>query len=192
MANMMLIRRENLRYALIGLVAIAVLLLLFSYVLRGWLRSDAPTEDLAEEAEQPAELVVSEDPEIEDLTGEKAEGDFFVDIRLRRERVRSQVVEMLREIVNNPNSAKEAREQAQQRLIDITKQMTWEAEAEQLLEAKGFSEVVVYLMTDNAVVMVDQEEIDEKQAAQVASVLVRVAEVGWEDVSIMTPSDREK
>ena len=187
---MIILKREWLKYLTLGVISLFIFLVAVNFLADLYLGNAQPNDEPVDAGDKEIDDVLSEQFGEDEITGEEAsESDFFLEARLRRERVRSQMVEMLREIVNNPNSTSDARQQAQERLIEISEQLAHESEAEQMLEAKGFGKVIVYLMTDNALVMIAEEEIDKKEAAQIASVMVRVADLGWEDVSIVTRSD---
>lgn len=177
MPPILVIKREYLRPLAAGILLVALLVVIGGLFARGPDRADAPDID------EPHVPVWSEDagPESDDPAA-----DYFADTRLAREKTRSQTVEILREIVNNPNSTSEARGLAQQKLIDMSEKLSMESEAEQLLMAADFDEILVYLMKDAALVLVKGEDMDERQAAQIASVVSRVTGLSWERISIRT------
>lgn len=118
-----------------------------------------------------------------------AENTFFADSRLERERVRSQRIELLKNIVENPNSDAEARRQAEQELIELSRRITQEAEIESLIQARGFEEVLVYLYDDASVVIVKADELTAEQAAQAADAVAKVAGIPFPGINVMARSE---
>lgn len=94
--------------------------------------------------------------------------EFFVEYRLERDRTRSQRIDMLRETVNNPNSAAETRKEANQELMSVFRTIEKEMELENLIRAEGFKDAVIYL----------------QEAEKTASVTIHAAS--------LTSADREK
>lgn len=68
---------------------------------------------------------------------------FFSEYRLERERTRDEQVELLREMVNNPNLDKESRAKASARLVEISETIDREVKAETLVKARGYEDCVV-------------------------------------------------
>ncbi|MGE5416876.1 MAG: SpoIIIAH-like family protein [Acidobacteriota bacterium] len=79
---------------------------------------------------------------------------FFPQYRLQRDRVRGEQLDILKEIVNNPNTDEKSKQSALNRLLTITGGMEKEMKAEGLLKAEGFLEGVVILDNGQANVVV--------------------------------------
>ena len=69
--------------------------------------------------------------------------DFAAEVKLNREQVRSKNKESLLEIINNDSIKDEQKEEAINSMVEITELAEKEADAEMMLEAKGFTNVVV-------------------------------------------------
>lgn len=112
-------------------------------------------------------------------------GDYFIEYRLQRDKVRSQEIKMLENIVDNPNSTTEARQEAQRRLLDITANMEQELELEAVLEAKGYPETVTFIRSEEATVVINAPELAPEDATRIADVVARSTGKRLEDIVII-------
>lgn len=101
-------------------------------------------------------------PKAEDIlqgASAKASGgaDFFIEYRLERDRQRSQQIALLKQIIDNPNSGGEGKQEAQKRLVELTQQMDLEMQLEKLIVAKGYKDAAVFIQPNavNVIVMAD-------------------------------------
>ncbi|NLG86164.1 MAG: SpoIIIAH-like family protein [Firmicutes bacterium] len=97
--------------------------------------------------------------------------DFYVEQRLERERVRSQKIDTLREIIHNPATDEENRKEAHAQLLQITEELATEVEIEALIKAKDFPDALVYLHPDSVHVLVKVPELSAEQAAQIGDIV---------------------
>ncbi|MHB0886620.1 MAG: SpoIIIAH-like family protein [Bacillota bacterium] len=111
--------------------------------------------------------------------------DFFVDYRLDRDRVRSQQIEQLRELVNNPKADDQTRREAGQRWLQLTDEMGREVELEGLIRSKGFEDAVVLVRDGAAVVIVKAKELTQVEVARIADMTAKVAGVKPENINIV-------
>lgn len=136
--------------------------------------------------EQPpvnVEVDVQQSAKTYDLNDVKKQ-EFFVDCRLTRDRIRSQQMEVLREIAANTASSSETRDQAQQELMRLTERSTMEAELEKLVMALGFKDAVVLLQDTVANVIIQQGSLTDSEKDQIRDVVVRVTDLQADDVLI--------
>jgi stage III sporulation protein AH len=110
--------------------------------------------------------------------------DFFVEHRMERERERSERVELLREIVNNPNSSAETRSRAQMEIIDLAALKEKEMLVERLIVAKDFDDAVVFFGEQVVEVIVKSESLTQAQALIVADVVCSGAGVDLRNVRV--------
>ena len=90
------------------------------------------------------------------LTSTGAESvNFAAEAKLSREQVRSKNKESLLEIINNKELEEASRQSAIEQMVKMTDTAEKEEAAEMLLEAKGFSNVVVSITDDSADVVLD-------------------------------------
>lgn len=112
--------------------------------------------------------------------------DFASEVKLNREQVRSQNKASLLEIINNANIAEEQKQDAINAMINMTDVAEREAAAEMLLEAKGFTDVVVSITDSNADVVLNMGEVTDAKRAQVEDIVKRKTNVEAQNI-IITP-----
>lgn len=135
------------------------------------------TTDVVEQGtSQPGEAV---------LTG--ATG-FVAQAKVNREQIRSQNKAMLMEVIDNESLSEEERQEAVETMVEMTDLAEKEAAAEMMLEAKGFTDVVVNLTGDTADVMVPSGQLDDTQRAQIEDIIIRKTSVAGENI-VITPMD---
>lgn len=118
--------------------------------------------------------------------GTAGAADFFVDYRLERDRVRSQQVEMLREIINNPKADDASRKAASTRWLAITEELGKEMELENLVKAKGFDDALVFLQESTAVVILKAKDLNTVESSKVMDVIRRGTGIKAENINVMT------
>lgn len=112
--------------------------------------------------------------------------DFAAEMKLAREQVRAKNKETLLGIVNNTSLTDEQKQAAVDQMIALTDTAEREAAAEMLLEAKGFTDVVVSI-TDQAVdVVLDMGDVTDAKRAQIEDIVKRKTNIGAENI-VITP-----
>lgn len=140
-------------------------------------------EDIAAQNEQEA----AENPGEAVLTSGTAENvDFAAEVKLNREQMRSQNKATLLEVINNTNISEEQKQQAIDAMVAMTDVAERENAAETLLEAKGFTDVVVSITDDNADVVLNMGEVTDAKRAQIEDIVKRKTNVSPENI-IITP-----
>ena len=172
------------------------------------------TEDLVETGIQSTEEDAQEDTALLDLSEEDlyTSNDIFTDeepedvsesvpgeavltstgtgagitaqAKVNREQVRSKNKEVLLEIINNVNIADDQKQDAIDAMIHLTDISEREAAAEMLLEAKGFTDVVVNITDDTADVVVNMADIVDAERAQIEDIMKRKTGVPAENIVI--------
>lgn len=166
----------KLRPIIIGAVILAVALVGFGC----WQLVDGKTA--ARIPEPPADL--------SPITATKqsspeSESSFFPYFRLQREKVRSQQLELLQEIINNPNTDDTSKQSALNRLLAITMAMEMELKAEGLLKAQGFKEGIVIVQDSAASVIISGPELKETEEEQVKSQVAGVLKMKSQQISLI-------
>lgn len=110
--------------------------------------------------------------------------DFFSSARLNREQTRAKNKEMLMGIVDNENVSEAQKQEAVDSVVKLTDIAEREAATENLLAAKGFSDVVVSIVDDSADVIVNANELTEQQIAQIEDIVKRKTEISAENIVI--------
>ncbi len=141
---------------------------------------DIVTEDVS------ADTVVSEDTPGEAVLTSSAVSEFIADAKITKEQVRAESKETLESLINNEALSSEQKEDAVNQLIAMTAIAEQEVTVETLLEAKGFSDVVVTLTESSADVVVVQEDITDANLAQIEDAITRSTDISAENV-VITP-----
>lgn len=155
--------------------------------------ADAQSEDEAlgvqngEDIAQANEQETSENPGEAVLTSNTVDNlEFAAEVKLNREQMRSQNKATLLEVINNTNIAEEQKQEAISAMVAMTDVAEREAAAEMLLEAKGFTDVVVSITNESADVVLNMGEVTDAKRAQVEDIVKRKTSVSPENV-IITP-----
>lgn len=142
--------------------------------------ADAGTEVAAatEVSENPGEAVFT--------SADTAGVDYAAEMKLSREQVRAKNKESLLDIINNTNISEDQKQQAVDQMVAMTDIAERENAAEILLEAKGFTDVVVSITDDTADVVLNMGEVTDAKRAQVEDIVKRKTNVAAENI-IITP-----
>ena len=106
--------------------------------------------------------------------------------KLTREQNRAKSKASLLEIVNNTALSEDQKQEAVDKMVKLTDLSDMEAEAESLLSAKGYENVVVNVSEDSVDVIMDMTDIDDSDRAQIEDVIKRVTEYGADKI-VITP-----
>ena len=112
--------------------------------------------------------------------------DYAAAVKLNREQIRAANKETLMEIVNNEALSEEAKKDAVSKIVEMTDIAEKEANAEMLLEAKGFTNVVVSINENSCDVVLDMGEVTDAKRAQVEDIVKRKTGVKADKI-VITP-----
>ena len=112
--------------------------------------------------------------------------DYAAAMKLNREQIRSENKAALLEIINNEQLADDAKQDAINQMVQLTEIAEMEANTEMLLEAKGFTNVVVSINENSCDVVLDMGEITDAKRAQVEDIVKRKTGVSAEKI-VITP-----
>ena len=139
-------------------------------------------EDMAVAQAQP------EDGEIPGEAVFTATGNVAVlsEAKLLKEQVRAKNKETLMEIINSTGLTDMQKQDAVNTMVEMTSIAEKETAAEILLQAKGFTDVVVSINEDAVDVVVNATELSDVQRAQIEDIVKRKTEIGAENIIIST------
>ena len=122
-----------------------------------------------------------------EAAGQTAGGgqDLFIEFRLQRDQVRSEQLDLLREVLNNANLGSAAKDQALGVWLRITQDLGLEVDMENLIRAKGFADAVVVLREGQATIMVKAASLTPEEVLRLADIAVRVAGIRFEDITVL-------
>lgn len=120
----------------------------------------------------------TEDPQIEEETTGNDPVDwelgdtnqFFVEYRLERERVRSREIDMLQQMINNPNVTSESKFEAESKLLKLQEVMEMELLVENAIRAQNFDNAILIMQEDGAMVIVNAEKLSSDEILLIADI----------------------
>ncbi|MCM1045793.1 MAG: SpoIIIAH-like family protein [Candidatus Gastranaerophilales bacterium] len=129
-----------------------------------------------EEGEIPGEAVFTSSNGVEILA----------EAKLLKEQTRARNKETLLELIESAGLTEEQKQEAVDSMIRLTEIAEKEAAAEILLEAKGFTDVVVSINGDAVDVVVNATELTDAQRAQIEDIVKRKTDISAENIVIST------
>ena len=120
------------------------------------------------------------------LTSTVVTVDYASEMKLSREQVRSKNKETLMEIINNVNLDDSVKQDAINKMIEATEIAERENAAEILLEAKGFTDVVVSITDDSCDVVLNMGEVTDAKRAQAEDIVKRKTNIAGDKI-VITP-----
>ncbi len=106
--------------------------------------------------------------------------------KLLKEQVRAKNKETLLEIINSEGLTDTQKQDAVNTMVEMTGIAEKEVAAEVLLQAKGFTDVVVSINDDTVDVVVNMAELTDAQRAQIEDIVKRKTQIGAENIIIST------
>lgn len=98
--------------------------------------------------------------------------EYFAQAKLDRETARSKSLSILSDVVNNSQTAKEEKADAQEQMTKIAKAVETESIIEALIKAKGFQYTVVYISESGVNVIVKSSGITQAQVSQIKDIVI--------------------
>ena len=141
----------------------------------------------AAEGQQTAQAT----PDVDEIPGEavftsSAGVTVLSEAKLLKEQTRARNKETLLEIINSAGITDEQKQEAVDSMVRMTAVAEKEAAAEILLEAKGFSDVVVSINGDAVDVVVNEAVLDDAMRAQIEDIVKRKTDIAPENIVIST------
>lgn len=140
-------------------------------------------EEQTENEETKNEIETSTEANNND-TKEKTEDYYFTTSKLERTTMYSELLESYQEIYNNTNATAEAKTEAFAKINQINNTKNAIMIAENLVLAKGFEDVVIFVNENSVSVIIKADELKEEKVAQVQNIVSRELNVGAEIIHI--------
>lgn len=115
-------------------------------------------------------------PSEEETTGnnpadwELDKSQFFVEYRLERERVRSREIDMLQQLINNPNVSSDSKIEAEKKLLNLQELMELELLVENAIRAQNFDHAILIMQEEGALVIVNAKDLTSQQILLIAEI----------------------
>ena len=135
-----------------------------------------PASATPQEGEIPGEAVFTSTAGVEVLA----------DAKLLKEQTRAKNKETLMDIINSETLSADQKQGAVSSMVEMTETAEREAAAEILLEAKGFSDVVVSISKGGVDVVLKAVSLTDAQRAQIEDIVTRKTNVAPENIIIST------
>ena len=117
---------------------------------------------------------------------DSANGNFFAEYRISRERLRSKQIEMLQSVMTQQAGDTKIRDAAGLRLVDITGAMEKELAAENLVKAEGYQECVVMFQPGHTTIVLQAFPLHEEQTKRIKTMVSQTVQCKQEQLSIIT------
>jgi stage III sporulation protein AH len=114
----------------------------------------------------------------------QTEDDYFAEHRIERDRERSARLELLKNMMNNPNLDATARAKAQMEIINASTRREQEKQIERLIMAQGFADAVVVFGEGNAVAVVRAASLTEGEALAIAETICNISGLHLRNVRV--------
>lgn len=115
--------------------------------------------------------------------------DFIIQARIDREQIRSKNKETLLKVINDETVSEKEKTSAVEAMVEITKSSELENTIETLLEAKGFSNVIVTVSDNQVDVIIDEQEITDRKRAQIEETIKRKTDISADKI-VITPAHK--
>jgi len=148
----------------------------------GEIISEEPQESVGEQPQQTQTDNTGEAVLVSSTIGSQ----YFDAAKLSREQTRSKNKEILMELVNSEATTQEQKDKAVGEVIELTSNFEKETAAETMLEAKGYGECIVNIVDGKADVIVNANNLSEKEIAQIEDVVKRKTDIEAKNI-VITP-----
>ncbi len=140
---------------------------------------EATSQDITIEVGDPVEdypsLVVAGSP------GE----NFFVSFRLEREQARSETLDILKELLENPQSDDDIKKRAQEKILAMSDRIEKEKEIESLIRARGYPEALAFLHDDAIDIIIKTEGLEREDVARIGDIVAKSTGLSFSNVTII-------
>ena len=111
--------------------------------------------------------------------------DFFAMAIINRTQVRDSALEVLREIAESPDSLPDAKEDALASIAEIAEDMSFEANIETLVKAKGISDCVAVISGDNCSVIVSKSDLLPDELTQITDIVYELTGIPVANITVV-------
>ncbi len=140
----------------------------------------------AEPSASPDTSMASENVGEAVLVSSTIGSEYFDSAKLQREQTRSKNKEILMELINSAVATDAQKEQAVTEVINLTSDSEKENATEAMLEAKGFGECMVSIVDGSVDVIINANNITDKEIAQIEDIVKRKTDAKASDI-VITP-----
>lgn len=111
--------------------------------------------------------------------------EYFAQARLNRQKSRDESIEALKKMLDESGSDKQSKDKLIEEASALSKTIESEGKIENIIKAKGFSEVMVYLQGEKVTVIIKTKGLKSSQVAQIKDVVITETDIDPEKISIV-------
>ncbi|MCK9216730.1 MAG: SpoIIIAH-like family protein [Firmicutes bacterium] len=134
-------------------------------------------------SEDKGSLSIIESQKEQDISKESS--TFFTEYRLERDKNRSKEYDMWQNIIESEKAEETFKTLAQEEIVKIVSLTEKEMIIENLIIARGFKDALVFLTEDSVTVLVEANELNPANIAQIQDIVMRKTKLGANDIKIM-------
>ena len=143
-------------------------------------------DNTVESSTSTEENNIVENNTVETVAEEEIDDTYFTTSKLERENMYSQMLETYQQIYNNTETSSDQKTSALQEIANINKIRNALMIAENLISAKGFKNVVIFVNNNSVSVVVGEKELAQEQIAQIQNIVSRELSVDASIIHIST------
>lgn len=117
--------------------------------------------------------ILEENNTLETVATYETDDTYFTTSKLERENMYSQMLETYQQIYNNTETSSDQKTSALNEIANINKTKNAIMIAENLISAKGFKNVVIFVNDNSVSVIVGEKELQTEQIAQIQNIVSR-------------------
>lgn len=111
--------------------------------------------------------------------------EYFTSSRLERDTMYSQMLESYQKILDSNTTSEKQKSAAQTEIDKINKEKNAIMISENLIKTKGFKDVIIFSNDDSISVVINKDELEKEDIAQIQSIIAREMGAKIEDIHIM-------
>jgi len=111
--------------------------------------------------------------------------EYYNSSRLERDTMYSQMLESYQKILDSTTTSEKQKSSAQEEIDKINKTKNAIMISENLIKTKGFKDVIIFQNDDSISLVIDKDELNKEDIAQVQSIIAREMGADIEDIHIM-------
>lgn len=111
--------------------------------------------------------------------------EYFNSSRLQRDTMYSQMLESYQKILDSTTTTEKQKGSAQEEIDKINKTKNAIMISENLIKTKGFEDVIIFQNDDSISLVIDKDELNKEDIAQIQSIIAREMGAKIEDIHIM-------
>lgn len=139
--------------------------------------SNTEQQNVIDEGEQKTENSV-------DTNSTGINNEYFVESKLERDKMYSQMIESYQNILNNNQISEAQKEISENEIKNINNTKNAIMITENLIKNKGFEDVVIFVNGDSVNIIIKAKELTEEQIAQVQNIVTRELKTEIENIHI--------